>query len=76
MERHMTTEARKSMIRLQREYVSMSLSYLEEIIRIATELDKTSDPAMIEEYNQRLSELEKLVDENYDIARKIEESIK
>lgn len=72
----MSSETVKSVLRLQREYVSVSLSYLDEMVAIAQKLEATDDPFLIEEYNRRLGELEVLVDENYGIACKIEELVK
>ena len=76
MRRSMSSETVKSVLRLQREYVSVSLSYLDEMVAIAQKLEATDDPFLIEEYNRRLGELEVLVDENYGIACKIEELVK
>lgn len=72
----MSSETVKSVLRLQREYVSVSLSYLDEMVAIAQKLKDTDDPLLIEGYNRRLGELEVLVDENYGIACKIEELVK
>jgi len=76
MKRSMSSETVKSVLRLQREYVSVSLSYLDEMVAIAQKLEATDDPLLIEGYNRRLGELEVLVDENYGIACKIEELVK
>jgi hypothetical protein len=76
MRRSMSCETIKSVLRLQREYVSISLSYLDEMVDIAQKLEATDDPFLIGEYNRRLGELEVLVDENYGIACQIEELVK
>jgi len=76
MRRSMSSETVKSVLRLQREYVSVSLSYLDEMVAIAQKLEATDDPLLIEGYNRKLGELGVLVDENYGIACKIEELVK
>ena len=75
MERIMSPDLEIRMKTLQREHIRKSLSYLEEMVTLAVELEKLTDPVLIEKYNRRLSELEVLVDEDYDIACRIEEAM-
>jgi len=75
MERTMSPDLELRMKTLQREHIRKSLSNLEEMVTLAVELEKLTDPVLIEKYNRRLSELEALVDEDYDIACRIEEAM-
>jgi hypothetical protein len=74
MRKKMSFDERKaSLLRLQREYIKESIRILDSMVPLAEDLPDLRDPAMIEAYMDQLSELEKLVKKNYDIARSIEE---
>lgn len=64
------------MLLLQKEYLVKSISSIDEILDLANTLDSINDPDLIKVYLKRLDELEEETDTNFNIACKIEESLK
>ncbi len=65
-----------NLLLLQKDYLVKSISSIDEILELVNTLDSTNDPDLIKVYLKRLDELEEETDINFNIACKIEESLK